>query len=298
MGEGAQDGLGEAAGNPELLGKLEHRRGAQPALEALAEARHQAQGHKFPAALVHVVGQPVLQIERPVFKSVGDFGAEEQDDPGQIDANHEDRHQAQAAVEIQVGHDAGDEQESENIVQVPERAGDRAAHECGGELHPGVREQLIDEGERQPQHQQRQQGEDEFPDERGLDNVILGGLELRAAGQPQGGDEQQRAQQDGGGIELDLRQPIAPPRDAPNVVEGLLDAAEQRDGHENEQHRAGGPEPDGLGLLHKAPDVAGDLLLGADGDHRARGVGPGGGRGGNGEDGIRAGVGDRGRRVG
>ena len=77
--------------------------GRSAVLEALAETGHQAQRDEFAAALVDVVGQAVLQIRGAVLVGIGDLRAEQQDDPGKINADHEHRHQAEAAVKSEVG---------------------------------------------------------------------------------------------------------------------------------------------------------------------------------------------------
>ena len=70
--------------------------------------------------------------------------------------------------------DAGDKQKTKDIVQVPERAGDRAADQRGGKFDLRVRQQLIDKREREPDHKQRQQIKNNFADDRRLRDEILG----------------------------------------------------------------------------------------------------------------------------
>ena len=88
---------------------------------------------------------------------------------------------------------------------------------------------------------------------------------MRPAGQPQRHDEQERAERDRRPITHDARQPVPAARDAPDVVERLLDAAQQRDRREHQQHHAGHAQRAAAGGLNKLIDAAGDFLARGDG---------------------------------
>ena len=153
-----QNLLREPAGHGEFGGHFADGRGRQRILKTLAETRHQTQRDKFPAALVHVVRQFVLQIGGAVLEGIRDLRAEQQNQPRQIKSGHEHRQQAEAAVNLAVGDDARNVKEAEHVVQMPECAGRDAADERGGKFHFRVRHQQINQRKREPQNDER----DEF----------------------------------------------------------------------------------------------------------------------------------------
>ena len=130
--------------------------GGSPCWKRCADEGHQPERDEFASALVHIFDQLVLQIRFAVLKGIGDLRAEQQDQPRKIKPGHEHRHEAEAAVNFAVGDDARNVEEAEDIVQMPQRAADNAADERRAELDFGVRHELVNEREHQPQHHERQ----------------------------------------------------------------------------------------------------------------------------------------------
>ena len=259
--ERLQNLLREPGGNAQFGGNFLDGDRRQAALEALSDARHQPQRDEFASALVDVFRQFVLQIRRAVLEGVGDLGAEEQNQPGKIKPDHEHGHEAEAAVNFAVGDDAGNVEKTEEVVQMPQRPAHDAADERRAETDPGVRHEQINQRERQPQNHERQELENQVADERHLGDEISGGLQMRAAGQPQRRDNGERTQRDGRPIKHDAKQPVASARHAPDVVERVLDVREHLNGHIDQQQHADHAERAAAGVLDEFMNVLGRLLL-------------------------------------
>ena len=107
-----------------------------------------------------------------------------------------------------------------------------------------------------------------------------------ARGENQAGDQQHWHQSDGKPVVLDPGQPVPAAGDAPDVVHGLLNPAEQGENHEDEQDCPGHAERAAAGFLDELANAAGRLLLrvghaipGAGGGHHQVGFRNGAGRG-------------------
>jgi hypothetical protein len=59
--------------------------------KALADAGHQPQRDEFPSPLVDGFHQSFFEVRRAILESVSDLSAEEQDEPGEIKADHHAR---------------------------------------------------------------------------------------------------------------------------------------------------------------------------------------------------------------
>ena len=107
-------------------------------MKALGQAGHDAQGHKFTAALVYIFGQTVLEVGGAVLKGVGDLCAEQHNHPQDIKPAHDQNHQRQAAIIFAGIERAGQEQKTQLIVTMPARPGDYAANHVRAEIHIGI----------------------------------------------------------------------------------------------------------------------------------------------------------------
>ena len=115
-----QDLLRELGGDSKFGGDLQKRGGRFASLETLADEGHQPERDEFTSALVDIFNELVLQIRLAVLPGIRDLRAEQQNHPRKIKSDHEHRHQAEAAVNLEVGDDARNIEEAEQVVQMPQ----------------------------------------------------------------------------------------------------------------------------------------------------------------------------------
>src|SRR5436190_5306621 len=108
----------QAGGDAKGLGDLEAVRGRIAGYESVAHTGHQPKRDEFASALVEVFRLFILPINGAVLERIGDLRAEEHDEPGKIQANHEDEQEAEAAVEFAVGYDARDVKSTHRVVDM------------------------------------------------------------------------------------------------------------------------------------------------------------------------------------
>ena len=258
--EGLDELGNEFRGNGESDGDLIHGGRESAAMKCEGDVGHDAQGDEFTPALGDAFGELFLEIGLAVLERVGDLPAEEEDEPAEIQSDHEDGDHAEAAVDGVVRGDAGDEVHAQQVVHIPERGGHGSAGERGGRAHMGVRHELVEHGEEEAQHGDGEELEEQSADEGHVEQQALGGLEVRAAGQSDGDDEQHGREGDGGPIEEHLQIPTAAAGDAPDVIEGRLDAHEHGDGDGDEGDGAGDPDGAALGVVDELVDFLDGLL--------------------------------------
>src|SRR5437773_9802569 len=70
--------------------------------KSLPDAGHQSQRDKLTASLIDVLQLSLLQIRGPILECIRHLRAEQQNEPGKINADHKYRHQAEAPVNLAV----------------------------------------------------------------------------------------------------------------------------------------------------------------------------------------------------
>ncbi len=130
-----------------------------------------------------------------------------------------------------------------------------------GEMHLCVRHEQIDQGEREPQHDQRQQVKNKAADQRHVVDKISGGFQMRSARQSQRSNQEQRAEGDRRPVKDGAPKPVASARHAPDVVEGRFDAGQHPDGNEHQQYHARDAERAAARGLHEIMNIFRRLLL-------------------------------------
>jgi hypothetical protein len=126
---------------------------------------------------------------------------------------------------------------------------------------------LVKQRKGEPQNHERQKSKNQAADERHISEQVLDGLQMRAAREAERADDGERAERDGRPVKHDPQQPVAPARDAPDVVERRLDIGEHPDRDDHEQQHPDAAERDALRFLHKGVDLFRGFFLCADADH-------------------------------
>src|SRR5439155_3175797 len=88
----------KTAGNTKAGRNFEQGWRARADFEALRQQRHDAKGDIFTAALAHVLSLFLLHVDDAVLESVSDLRAEQNDEPGEIQADEENGNKCQGGA--------------------------------------------------------------------------------------------------------------------------------------------------------------------------------------------------------
>jgi len=284
----------DLGGDFETFAELGGGAGREAGLEAASDQEENDEGE----ALAHGFGEAapggLAVAEMDVLNGVADLSAEEDEEPEDVEAEHEDRQETEGAVEAFLEDDALEVEEREEVVEDDEGGDDEGADEGGTPPDVGIGNGAVENREHRDQHEQGAGGEGEFQE--GDDLGAVGhagfkGVEERAGGESgEGGKEEDGAEGEDGPVEDDAHDPGTTAADAPDLVEGRFDGGEQLEDYDDERDGADGADGAVLGAGDEAVDHLEQL--------RVFGGGGGGDLGGGGDDAGTGGVGGRGEFAG
>ena len=197
----------------------------------------------------------MLQVERH-------RGAEQQDQPAEIQPEHEQDQDREAGVDRGVAGRGGGEQGEGPAGRLPQDAAHHAADQRRPEPHPGVGHEGVDEGEGADHQHVRQQVPDlqrEPADRLHPHRLAHHARARRGGGDAHGREHQQRADQQRREVAAEALADAARAAHVPDVVERLLDLLHQRDRGVEQQREADRAEHADVDVLDELDDALGDL---------------------------------------
>ena len=278
----------ELGGDLEESAELRGGAGGQAGVKAAADGEEDEQGEADAGAGVEVLPGDLGIAVAGVLHGVAHLAAEEDEEPEHVEAEHEDRQDAEGAVEAFGEEDAAEVEEGEGVV-TDEKEGDEGGADEGGE--PGdasVGDDAVKGREYGDEKNEGAGGEEEAEEREQLvgegDAFRESVKESSRRESGEGGEEEDRAEGKDGPIPDDAGEPGATALHAPDIVEGGFDGGKELDDDEDEREGADGADGAAAGALHEAVDEldefgADDVGLGGGvrvGGGGARGGGEGG----------------------
>ena len=147
----------KATGNAKTRGDFQQRWRARANLKTLSQQGHQPQPNIFTAALADVLGLFLLHVHDAILEGVSDLRTEQNDEPGEIQANEENGNECQGrAIDRAHIHHLAGENGAESTNNKPEGAADDSANDGGTPVHLGIRDDLVKQGKGDTDEHERQ----------------------------------------------------------------------------------------------------------------------------------------------
>ena len=222
---------------------LDGRNGTVAVAEDARHVQHDGQRHLTAVVVADAQRFALLGKTRDVLIGEGQLAAEEQNLPRPLHPDKEQRQGGEAAVDGIVGGHVALQPDVPPLEGEEERAGDDARHDGAAQPHARIGHHDIDEREHRPDDQQRDGARQQRVERtEGVDPQQMTGIAPRRAAD----DPQNRRNDHHGDVVGELPREAARDLHLPDIVEGLLDRAE--DPHD-------GPEE------HDDPDEGDDASL-------------------------------------
>ena len=265
MAEALEAGVENVAGDAEGLLEFSGAGGRLPLAEALSDMEEDAEADELAGAGADLFPGVFIGQVVGVLDGVGELTAEEDEEPEDVEAEHEDDEDADGAVEAVGIDDALHVEEGEFIVEEEEDDDDGGADEGGLPMDAGIGNEAEEEGEEEGKEEEDNEwgGKAEESGEGGTEGEELfdtsgDGVE---GNEGEGGGAENGAKADKGPVDDDPLGEFASAGDAPEGIEGAFDRTEDLEGDEGEHEGAEGADGAGLGGIGKVIDQFEDLRV-------------------------------------
>ncbi len=235
-----------------------------PGEESPADPEEEVQGHHLLVGPGRGEGRPLPLVGVHVLDREGDLGAEEDDQPADVEPDQVDEDHGHGAVEAGVAGRPHLERDVSPEGELPGDPPDEPARGGGLRPDPGVGHEDVEEGEAEAGEEEGGDPEDRDPG--GPEDLVLHqgdhrGLGMEGPGDADPGQDEEGGDDEDGEVVGEHPPGCAPPGGAPDVVEGGLDVAHHRDDREDEHRQRRGAQGGGADVADVVEDAVPDLQV-------------------------------------